>query len=76
MGDIIDLASTVETTLREAAIAAACAPPHYPQPDTIDGVPCCAECGEPIPAARLAAMPGCGLCVGCAEEWLHAIKAA
>lgn len=34
-------------------------------PDWIDGVPCCRECGEPIPARRLAALPGVGLCVLC-----------
>ena len=28
----------------------------------------CRECDEPIPIARLKAMPGADLCVGCAEE--------
>lgn len=28
----------------------------------------CRECEEPIPIARLKAMPGADLCVGCAEE--------
>lgn len=36
-------------------------------PEWIDGVPCCRECGEVIPAWRLAAVPGTGLCVRCAE---------
>lgn len=39
-----------------------------PAPDIIDGVACCAECGEAIPAARLKALPGVGMCVACAEE--------
>ncbi|EGJ49034.1 TraR/DksA family transcriptional regulator [Desulfocurvibacter africanus] len=34
-------------------------------PVFLDGVACCRECGEPIPAARLAAVPGAALCVGC-----------
>ena len=28
----------------------------------------CAECGEPIPAARLRALPGARRCVGCQRE--------
>lgn len=36
-------------------------------PEWIDGVACCRECGEVIPARRLAAVPGTGLCVRCAE---------
>ena len=37
-------------------------------PEWIDGVPCCRECGEPIPAARLRAIPGVGLCKACQEK--------
>ena len=28
----------------------------------------CAECGEPIPAARRRALPGVQLCIACQEE--------
>lgn len=28
----------------------------------------CDECGEPIPTARRDAVPGCSLCIDCAEE--------
>lgn len=28
-----------------------------PAPDIIDGVACCAECGEPIPAVRIPTLP-------------------
>ncbi|WP_027366947.1 TraR/DksA C4-type zinc finger protein [Desulfocurvibacter africanus] len=34
-------------------------------PVIIAGVPCCRECEQPIPSARLAAVPGVGLCVEC-----------
>ena len=39
-----------------------------PEPVIINGVACCAECEAEIPPARLAAMPGVGLCVACQEE--------
>ena len=69
MADIFDHASDYEARDREAAISAAAGRVTWagPSPDIIDGIPCCAECGEPIPVARLAAIPGVGLCVDCAE---------
>ncbi|WP_164561990.1 TraR/DksA family transcriptional regulator [Nitratidesulfovibrio vulgaris] len=69
MADIFDQASDYEARDREAAISAAVGRATWagPGPDLIDGIPCCAECGEPIPVARLAAIPGVGLCVDCAE---------
>jgi RNA polymerase-binding transcription factor DksA len=27
------------------------------------------HCGDPIPEARLKAIPGVGLCLACQEEW-------
>ena len=33
-----------------------------------DGVRLCDECGEPIPAKRLKALPNTRLCVECAED--------
>ena len=43
-------------------------PADGPAPVIIDGVPCCAECESEIPPARIAAMPGVGLCVACQQE--------
>jgi phage/conjugal plasmid C-4 type zinc finger TraR family protein len=37
-----------------------------PGPVWIEGRPCCRECEEPIPLARLQAVPGTGLCRECA----------
>ncbi|MFV0422050.1 TraR/DksA family transcriptional regulator [Oleidesulfovibrio sp.] len=70
MADILDMATDVERMQREAAIALVLSgrAGTFAEPDVIDGVPCCRECGEPIPAARLAAMPGAALCVDCARE--------
>lgn len=70
MPDFCDLAADAERRLREAEISAALhrRPGPGPGPEWIDGKPCCRECGEDIPRARLDAIPGCGLCVACAEE--------
>lgn len=67
MPDIADDAQAEEARVISEAIAAAHHAPG-PAPDIIDGVACCAECGAEIPAKRLAALPGVGLCVVCAEE--------
>lgn len=67
MADIADAAQLQVDAFLAASLASA-KPPPGPAPDVIDGVACCAECGEAIPAARLKAVPGVGLCVGCAEE--------
>ena len=67
MTDYADDAQDGEATFLAKALAKAQAAPG-PAPADIDGVPCCAECGDPIPAARLKALPGTGLCVSCAEE--------
>lgn len=67
MADIADTAQLQVDAFLAASLSRAKAAPG-PAPEIVDGVPCCAECGEAIPAARLAALPGVGLCVGCAEE--------
>lgn len=69
MADIFDQAGEVEIMERAAAISRAAGRATWagPSPDIIDGIPCCAECGEPIPPLRLAALPGVGLCVDCAS---------
>lgn len=67
MPDLLDAATDTERRHREAALSCALLRPDPgPGPDWIDGRPCCRECGEEIPAARLAAVPGVGLCVECA----------
>ena len=67
MSDIADDAQVQVDAFISASIAAAHRPVG-PVPKIIDGVVCCAECGAEIPAKRLAALPGVGLCVVCAEE--------
>jgi len=38
-------------------------------PVYVDGVACCRECGEPIPAARLAAPPDAERCAECQQDF-------
>jgi phage/conjugal plasmid C-4 type zinc finger TraR family protein len=67
MTDVIDRAQIHEEAFRAQALAAA----HRPAgrgPDMNDGTPRCWECGEEIPAARLAKVPGAECCVGCQGE--------
>lgn len=68
MSDPADLAQTFEEEHRAKSLATA---PRAagPPPEIIDGLACCADCLEPIPPARLAALPGVGLCVACAQEY-------
>lgn len=67
MADFCDDAQAHEAHFLAQALDRA-KPAPGPAPEVIDGVRCCAECGDPIPPARLKALPGVGLCVGCAEE--------
>lgn len=68
--DIFDQAQELERLEREAALSRArnTSAQASEGPEWIDGVACCRECGEPIPPARLAAVPGVGLCKACQEE--------
>lgn len=68
VADIIDLSQEVEAKEREAAISAARAKLSGPGPTWVDGQPRCRNCDDIIPQARLAALPGTGLCVFCAAE--------
>lgn len=38
-------------------------------PVYVDGKACCRECGEPIPAARRAAVPDAGRCAECQQDF-------
>ena len=67
MPDVIDDAPHAEALDRAAALSQAACRRQGPGPEWIDGVACCRDCGEPIPAARLLAMPGCGRCRECQE---------
>ncbi|MEG6507189.1 TraR/DksA family transcriptional regulator [Nitratidesulfovibrio sp. 1201_IL3209] len=70
MPDIFDQATAIEEMDRPAAIARAAGRSGWSGPDPvwIDGVACCAECGDAIPQARRAALPGVGVCAACASE--------
>lgn len=51
----------IEATVRDAVERARSRLPHGP------GLEHCAECGEPIPEARRAAVPGVRLCLACQQ---------
>lgn len=67
--DVFDQATELERLDRESALQHAAASVYREGPEWIDGHACCRECGEPIPEARLKAIPGVGLCISCQEEW-------
>lgn len=67
MTDIGDDAQAAEALFREAALTAAARPAPAGGQVVEDGRVVCVECGEPIPAARLAAVPGATRCRGCQE---------
>lgn len=78
MADLVDIAQSEENQDRDAAILAALAPPAGCEagPCWIDGHPHCRMCESPIPAKRLKAIPGTGLCVFCAAEAQDLLAAA
>lgn len=65
--DDADFAQRYESMDRAVALANRQRRPG-PGAPTVDGVPVCRECGDPIPPARLLAVPGCGLCRDCQAE--------
>ncbi|MBP3730322.1 MAG: TraR/DksA family transcriptional regulator [Mailhella sp.] len=68
--DVFDQATELERIAREMAVLqASSASDHQDGPEWIDGVACCRDCGEPIPQARLKAIPGVGRCCKCQQEW-------
>ena len=68
MADEADQAQASEALWRMEALANRPATRPGPGAPLADGVPVCRTCGEPIPPARLKAMPGCDLCVDCQAE--------
>ena len=68
MPDVADLAQPCEALVRLSALASRRRAARGPGAPLVDGVAVCAECGDPIPAARLRAVPGCSLCVECQAE--------
>lgn len=63
MSDIIDDAQVAEAMHLKAALSRPRRP--GPAPVSINAVACCADCARPIAPARVAALPGVGLCVAC-----------
>lgn len=67
MADPADLAHVQEEAFRAASLAQA-RHTRGRGPDMSDGSPRCWDCGEEIPAARLAKVPDAECCVGCQGE--------
>lgn len=67
MADEADRAQVQVDAFLAASLANVRAIPG-PSPEIVDGVACCAECGEPIPPARLAKVPKATRCTKCQEE--------
>lgn len=59
MADIIDTAAEIEELQRNAALSA-----HRLNRNAVSAE-VCAECDEPIPDPRRAAVPGCQTCADC-----------
>ena len=73
--DVFDQATELERMEREIAVKKAVAGEGYSEgPELLDGVACCRDCGEPIPPARLKAIPGAGRCCKCQQAWEKARK--
>ena len=65
--DEIDLAQRAEGLIREDALAR-CRSRRHGQGRATQSATHCRECGDPIPEARRAAVPGVELCVACQTE--------
>lgn len=68
MPDIVDDAQRHEAMFLAHALAKAHGPAPAGEQLVIDGVVCCIECEEPIPLARIQAVPTCTRCAECQEE--------
>lgn len=65
--DFCNMASELEARERLAALSSVEQRSSDPGPYYVNGVAHCRTCLRPIPEKRLKAIPGVGLCVGCAE---------
>jgi phage/conjugal plasmid C-4 type zinc finger TraR family protein len=63
--DIADRAAEIEDMFRAAALRKARTRPADALPAGMDSASECAQCGDEIPAARRAAVPGVMLCAFC-----------
>lgn len=68
MSDNVDESQAAEAKSRQTAIDTVRCRPRGLGPDMSDGTPRCRECGEEIPAKRLAKVPDAERCMGCQEE--------
>lgn len=68
MSDNVDDSQAAEAKARQAAIDTVRCRPQGQGPDMSDGTPRCRECGEEIPAKRLAKVPNTERCLECQEE--------
>ena len=62
--DAVDHAQAVQERIDRAISSRRRPAPEPPPPGRRD----CAECGQPIPPARLRALPSARRCVGCQRE--------
>ena len=65
MADAADIAQHYTEQLEELQKIERAARPAYTAGDSADD---CVECGMQIPSERQLAVPGCDLCVGCADK--------
>ena len=68
MSDNVDDSQAAETKSRQTALETVRCRPLGQGPDMSDGTPRCRECGEEIPAVRLAKVPDAERCRACQEE--------
>ena len=65
--DEIDMAQRTEAQIREDALSR-CRARRHGQGRAALAATHCRECGEPIPEARRAAVPGVDMCVACQAD--------
>jgi phage/conjugal plasmid C-4 type zinc finger TraR family protein len=68
MSDNVDDSQAAEAKSRQTAIDTVRYRPRGLGPDMSDGTPRCRDCGEEIPAARLAGVPDAERCLACQED--------
>ncbi|WP_035104674.1 TraR/DksA family transcriptional regulator [Desulfohalovibrio reitneri] len=67
MADEVDRAQASEAAFLRSALGSRSASSGE-GPEWCGGVPCCRDCGDPIPPARMTAVPDCSRCTTCQEE--------